>query len=463
MKRFSVIAVLVALAVGVAGSSTAWAQGFGLYEQGTCAMGRAGAGVAAPCPDASGIFFNPAGLSFEKTQLGLGGALVGPRGNFTDSKTGQISMLNSHWYPAPNIYFSKPMANRFALGLGVFAPYGLTTDWPIDSQGRYLGYKSLVQAIYVQPTVAIKFSEKISVGAGIDVTYLNVQLRQRVDLSTQLLPSIPGLPPGSTFALLGVKSGTDFADVNLKGHTIHTGYHLGVLIKANSLMSFGARYLSGQKVNLNDGKITTTQISTPYTLPFPIPGVAPAGTPLDVLLKPQFAAGGPLSNQNATTQIPLPDQLVGGVAIQVKSNIKLLADYQFTRWSKFAQLPINGDILKSTIVESYNDTHGGRVGVEIGLGPKSVLRAGVDIHGAAAPPQTVTPNLPEGWRQEYAVGFGRQLSQRFRVDAAYMRLRQPDRAGRTTNGGKAVPTAADNNGTYSFNANLLGMSLSMSF
>jgi len=39
------------------------AQGFGIYEQGTCAMGRAGAGVAAPCSDGSAMFFNPAGLA----------------------------------------------------------------------------------------------------------------------------------------------------------------------------------------------------------------------------------------------------------------------------------------------------------------------------------------------------------------------------------------------------------------
>lgn len=55
------------------------------------------------------------------------------------------------------------------------------------------------------------------------------------------------------------------------------------------------------------------------------------------------------------------------------------------------------------------------------------------------------------------------MSAKFRIDAAYMRLRQPDRAGRTTNGGKATPTAADNNGRYYFNANLFGMSLTMAF
>lgn len=463
MQRFPVIVILIALACVSMGVGTAWAQGFGLYEQSPCTMGRAGAGVASPCSDASSVFFNPAGLSFEKTQLGLGGSLVGPRGSFTDTASSLVSKLNNHWYPIPNIYFSKPMAQRAAFGLGIFAPYGLTTDWPTDSQGRFLGYKSLVQAIYLQPTLAVKLSPKVSVGAGVDITYLNVQLRQRVDLSTQLLPAVPTLPPGATFALLGVKPGTDFADVNLKGHAWHAGYHLGVLIKASDRVSLGARYLSGQRVSVDNGTIATTQISTPYVLPVAIPGVAPAGTPLDLLLKPQFAAGGTLSNQSASTQLPLPDQVVVGTAFQVTPKLKLLVDYQFTRWSMFDQLPINGQYLKSTVIESYKDAHGVRAGTEIALGTRSVLRMGVDLHTAAAPNQTVTPNLPEGWRQEYAVGFGRQLFDRFRVDAAYMRLVQPSRAGRTTNGGKAIPTAADNNGIYNFGANLLGMSVSMAF
>ena len=426
-------------------------------------MGRGGAGVALPCPDGSSVFFNPAGLSFDKTEFGLGGAIIGPRGHFKDSTTSLVSNLNDRWYPVPNVYMSRPVAGRAALALGLFAPYGLTTDWPVDSQGRFLGYKSLVQAIYAQPTLALKLNEKVSVGAGLDITYLNVELRQRVDLSTQPLPALPGLPPGATFALLGVLPGSDFANVNLKGHTWHAGYHLGVLIKAGDHVSLGARFLSGQRIGVDNGEIKTTQISVPYKLPFAIPGVAPAGTPLDLLLQPQFASGGTLSNQTATTEIPLPAQFVVGTAFQVTPRLKLLLDYQFTRWSMFDVLAINGQYLKSTITESYNDTHGVRAGTEISLGAKSVLRAGVDIHTAAAPDQTVTPNLPEGWRQEYAVGFGRMLSDRFRFDLAYMRLVQPSRAGRTTNGGKAVPTAADNNGVYSFGANLLGMSVSMIF
>lgn len=125
---------LLAVVLCVAGAGTASAQGFGVYEQGACMMGRGGAGVADPCLDGSGIFFNPAALSVEATQITIGGAVINPGGHFTDTSggtlNGRVSTLNNKYYPVPNIYMSKPFAGRYAFGVGVFAPYGLTTDWP---------------------------------------------------------------------------------------------------------------------------------------------------------------------------------------------------------------------------------------------------------------------------------------------------------------------------------------------
>src|SRR5216684_7096700 len=61
------------------------AQGFGLYEQGACAMGRAGTGVAAPCSDGSAIFFNPAGLAGLKGgRAAIGLTLLDVEGGFRD-------------------------------------------------------------------------------------------------------------------------------------------------------------------------------------------------------------------------------------------------------------------------------------------------------------------------------------------------------------------------------------------
>jgi long-subunit fatty acid transport protein len=203
-------------------------------------------------------------------------------------------------------------------------------------------------------------------------------------------------------------------------------------------------------VSVTNGSIKTTQILTGLFLPKSLGGI-----PIDAAVASQFAAGGKLSNQSATTSIPLPAQFVAGLAFQVTPAVKLFTDYQFTNWDAFDVLPINGQYLQESIVESYGNVGGLRVGTEISAFKKAVVRAGLNVHGGAAPSQTVTPNLPEGKRYEYNVGFGYELTQHFRVDAAYMYLAQPDRAGRTT--------PSRNNGVYGFNGNLFGASVSMVF
>src|SRR5205085_10781994 len=83
------------------------AQGFGIYEQGTCSMGRAGTGVAAPCADGSAIFFNPAGLAGLKGgHATLGVTLINVDGGFTDDILQRTSNLNDPLIVLPQVYVS---------------------------------------------------------------------------------------------------------------------------------------------------------------------------------------------------------------------------------------------------------------------------------------------------------------------------------------------------------------------
>jgi len=73
-----------ALSLLIGAPAVLGAQGFGIYELGACGMARAGTGVAAPCPDGSAIFFNPAGLAGLKGwHVSAGGTLIKALGNFT--------------------------------------------------------------------------------------------------------------------------------------------------------------------------------------------------------------------------------------------------------------------------------------------------------------------------------------------------------------------------------------------
>jgi long-chain fatty acid transport protein len=461
MRRVHVLVLVGVLALGLVPVRQAGAQGFSVYEQGACAIGRGGASVALPCPDGSSVFFNPAGLAFVPGKtLSIGAAAIMPTGNFTNDTTGNVSSLNKKTYAVPNFYYAQSIGQALTAGVGVFAPYGLTTDWPDTSEGRFLGYKSKLQGLYIQPTVAYKLTERVSVGFGVDITYLNVELRQRVDLSVQKLPN--GIP----FSAIGVPAGTDFADVELAGHQYHYGFHFGLQAKASNRVTVGFRYLTGQKVDVSNGKLTTKQIATNLVTRVPLPGI-PVGTSYDAIIAPQFNDGAPLeSGQKGTTTLPLPAQFVIGTAIQATQKLVVLFDYQYTNWTAFKTLEIQKENTPDdpTITyEDYKNTSGFRFGAEYAASPSFVVRGGFVYNTAGAPDQTVTPNLPEGKRYWPTAGFSAKLSKAAHLDFFYLYLYQPDRAGRSTDGGMERPTADVNNGVYQFRGNLFGAALALRF
>src|SRR5260370_36202087 len=116
------------------------AQGSGIYEQGTCAMGGAGTGVAAPCADGSAMFFNPAGLAgFAGKHLTVGVTLLDVQGGFTDDILQQKSNLDNPLLAVPQAYLSYGLTSNLGIGVAPFAPYGLQTKWPLSFDGRFAG------------------------------------------------------------------------------------------------------------------------------------------------------------------------------------------------------------------------------------------------------------------------------------------------------------------------------------
>ncbi len=463
MRRLFVWLVSGALAGLIMGPNTVLAQGYGVYEHGTCAMGRAGTAVASPCQDGSAIFFNPAGLALGGgQQISAGGTLIIPSGNFENDVTGLKSSLNDRVYPVPHVYYARRISDRFAAGFGLFAPYGLETDWPENSEGRFLGYKSIIQGIYLQPTLAMRLTPKIAIGAGLDITHLHVQLNQHADLSSAALP--PPAPPGQTFANLGIASGTDFADAELTGGGWNMGANFGIHFQLTNKLALGARYLTRQKVEINNGQVAFTQIQTGIVLAAGNPFGAPAGTPLDAVLAPRFLADSTLGSQSASTSNTLPDQIVVGAAYQLTDKFKVLFDYQRVNWKVFDALVLNFENAgQRTLVENYRASNGYRIGGEYAIRPTTMIRAGFLTHTAAAPDETVTPNLPEGPRSEFTLGLGTRLTGALRVDLAYQYIDQADRRGRSTDGGFTAPTTAVNNGLYKFNAHLFGATFALAF
>jgi long-chain fatty acid transport protein len=431
-----------------------------VYEHDACIMARGAAGVAAPCNQASAVFFNPAAILGGATKFNVqaGVTLIAPTGDFTDSATGARTSLNKRTFPVPAGYATYQLTPRLAIGVGAFAPYGLTTDWPVTSPGRFLAYKTSIASIYVQPTVAYQVSPGFQVGLGVDYVHSSAQVHRRVDAST-----LPATGTPLTLGSLGVPVGTDMADALFDVSGNGWGFHLGMLIKANDRLSFGLRYLSKVQVNFT-GTASFTQVPTGLVLPPGNPLGLPGGTPLDAVFAPNFAAGQVLGSQSASTSIKMPYQIVAGVAYKVMDNLTALLDWQHTEWSEFDVLKLSLAVAPAvTEPENYGNTDAFRFGLDWQAMSWLALRGGALRHNGASPDESVTPVLPEGNRFEATLGAGIQLMKQLRLDLAYQYLRQQDRHGRVVDPPANVSGAAVNSGLYVFKANLFGASLALAF
>ncbi|MFN8646819.1 MAG: outer membrane protein transport protein [Gemmatimonadales bacterium] len=455
MRRYPVwLAVCGSVVLaGVPASLTA--QGYSVNEHSSCAMGRAGTAVASPCADGSSIFFNPAGIANAAKgvwTISTGVTAIAPSGGFTNDATGLRTDLEDIVIPVPALYVQGGLTDKLSAGIGAFAPYGLTTKWPSNSEVRFRGYKSTIRAIYVQPTLAYKLTNQLKVGAGFDVNFLHLGLEQRVDLASQQAA------PGITFGMLGFPVGTDIADVELTGNGTGVGYHLGAMWEPSSRVSFGLRYMSRQLVKINSAEAAIDRVYTGIILPRNNPLGAPQGTPLDSILSPQFSGSGPLQDQGGRTWLRMPEQLTAGVMVRPIEKLKLLLDVTYTNWVVFDTITIHTDLLPTTyLAENANGSTAWRYGAEYEVSPGTVIRGGYLFHDAALPAGSVTPNLPEGKRAEFTLGFGTRLGSKLHADVAYQYIDQQDRRGRTVDFGQP------DNGLFEFKAHLFGATLSYTF
>ncbi len=456
----------LALALTAGGLS---AQGFSVNEHGSCQMARGGTGTASPCDDGSAVLFNPAALAgTEGVTLSAGGLLLSAYGEFTEDFTSETTELDNDPIPVPHLYATWGATDRLGLGLGVYVPYGLETKWPAEGfEGRFAGYDNRLQSIYVQPTVAYQLSDAVSVGGGPTIVVGSVELNQRLDLSRQPVPERFGLPPGTTFGAFGVPFHTDFADTNLDASgATGIGGNFGLRIEASDRLDFGARYTTAVELDY-EGDATFEPVSTGLTLPANNPFGRPAGTSVDALLQQAglFSAQGVLRDQTVTTTITMPDQAMAGLSFDATDRLTLLADWHWQDWSDFDVIPLDFEVAPDQErIENYRDTHAVRLGAEAEASEALTLRGGYVYHDAAAPPETVTPLLPEAKRHELTAGVGWTPSPGFELNLAYQFVGQADRRGRVVEPPEGVePTTDLNGGVYGFGAHLFSSTITLHF
>ena len=122
--------MLAVMGLAVAGS-TARAAGIAVDLQSARAVGMAGSMIGL-VDDASGIYFNPAGIvQGQGLEFMIGAAPIVPFFKATPYG-GQEQSGVTNIIPPPHLYFTYGITDDLTIGIGFFAPFGLKVEWEPD-------------------------------------------------------------------------------------------------------------------------------------------------------------------------------------------------------------------------------------------------------------------------------------------------------------------------------------------
>ncbi len=353
---------LVALLVNVALSTICWGVGFYNPDQSVSAQGQADAVVARP-QDASTVYYNPAGM----VELPPWQVTGGVHALLTDLE--YVSPLGtqqkaSDTFFIPHVYFSANPANsRFAAGLGINSPFGLGTDWGDQSFARYVAPYSELELMMVNPNVAYRLAEGLSIAVGAD--FYTADLTLDTFVPSMALPGM--LPPGMDLG----------TSLDLDGDA--WGWNVAVFYDISEQISLGASYRSKADIDFS-GPLNTYP---------PMPLTA-----------------------SASLEMNLPSMAKAGIAFKPTESLSLEFDVDWLEWSRFKNVTVSFSppVLPPEVSQrDWDDSFLYSIGAEYALAKDWKVRAGYGYAESPIPDRTYEPGIPRNDVHVLSFGLGKSF------------------------------------------------------
>ncbi len=424
------------LAIAIASTSTyGLASGFALNEQSIAGMGMSFAGRSSSAEDASTVFGNPAGMArIQREQVNFGVAAIHAKSRISDTSSTTAPAAgggganggsnDGDMVPTTGVpmgYYVKPLDEKVAFGIGVYAPFGLATEYENGFQGRYFADKSYVRVITVQPTLSYRFNDKLSVGFGPTFNHIEGELSSSLT---------------NPFGPAGANDG----QVKIKGDDTAVGFNAGVLYEFTPQTRVGVTYRSRVKYELEGD----TRVSGPGP-----------------------AIGTSAGKYDASLDVTTPESVDVSFTHELNDAWTLYAGSTWTRWSRFKELRIENEGVGGafagalgTIVEEqeWHDTWAHAVGLSYKVNPQWVLRTGIAIDQTPTNNTDRSPRIPSGDRTIFSLGAGWSPTEDMTVDLAYSYLKEEE-----VEINRSSPARGSYNATYKNSAHGLGASLTYRF
>ncbi|HKK90553.1 MAG TPA: outer membrane protein transport protein, partial [Desulfobacteraceae bacterium] len=159
------------------------ASGFAVFSQGAASFGRAGASIA-HLDSPSAVFYNPALISkLDGTQVELGTTAVRLVFEQTSDSTGETATTESDLFFPSTLYATHGVSETISVGLGIFSPFGLATQWGNTWEGRYLATDSELSTVCINPVLSVAVTPNLSIAGGVNYLDLDTSLENNINLS----------------------------------------------------------------------------------------------------------------------------------------------------------------------------------------------------------------------------------------------------------------------------------------
>ena len=382
----------LSLAVMMA-STQVFASGFAINEQSISGMGTGFAGRSSIADDASTVFGNPAGMSRLKREQVTGGiALLDAHTDISDVSASHPGSSKGDMVPfigVPMGYYVKPIDDHWTFGLGMYAPFGLVTDYESGFAGRYFGSKSDVKVMTLQPTVSYAFNDQVSIGFGPTINRITGALESALSVT----PAAANIPDGK---------------VKIKGDDVALGYNVGILVQATNSTRVGLTYHSKVKYKLEgDTKVNYGVLG----------------------LIGQKAS----QKYDASLSLETPESVDFSVTHALDDQWTLYAGSTWTRWSRLKEITVEnsgvpgalaGQFGEITEEQNWHDTWAHAIGASYQLNKQWVLRTGLSFDQAPTNNTNRSPRIPTGDRKILSIGAGWSPTDDLTIDVAYSYLRE---------------------------------------
>jgi long-chain fatty acid transport protein len=355
----------------------AFAQGFQVNLEGAKQIGMGSTGTGT-LQDGASLFFNPGAVAMLSKNYVQGDftplffdSEFNPSGTTTTYRT-----VNKMATPFTFYGVWGPKAACWKFGLAAYTPFGGLTDWGDSWTGRYALESLNLKTIFIQPTISVKLTSFMSIGAGFVYNHASIGLTQAIPLSN-----------------LAAQDGQAALNGNGKGY----GWNAGVYFKTESGVTIGFSHRSAVSTDFN-GSATFS--------------VAPS-------LQSNFA-----SPNTFTSTVKLPATNSVGVGIYPSPKWTLAFDANVVSWNVFKTLSFaygvkSPETTETVLPQNYQDAFALRGGAQYQASNMVAIRFGTGYATYAAPDGYVSPQVPDANRVYFTGGLGIKVGSNLDIDASF--------------------------------------------